>query len=87
MYGTFESRVPAFFPPQINVDALLPPRTICGELMESLDIVTGISQWLQGTSPPGSSHIRLGSVKQQSKFSLPSGEPLVMPDSSTSLNV
>ena len=50
--------------------------------MESLDIHPGISHWLQGTSPPGSSHIRLGSVKPQSKFSIPSGEPAAEPDSS-----
>jgi len=45
--------------------------------MESLDIVPGISE---GTSRPGSSHIRLGSVKRQSKSSIPSGEPAAEPD-------
>jgi len=47
--------------------------------MESLDIVRGISEV---TSRPGSSHIRLGSVKPQSKSSIPSGEPAAEPDSS-----
>jgi len=47
--------------------------------MGSLDIVPGISE---GTSRPGSSHIRLGSVKPQSKSSIPSGEPAAKPDSS-----
>jgi len=45
--------------------------------MESLDIVPGISE---GTSRSGSSHIRLGSVKPQSKSSIPSGEPAREPD-------
>jgi len=31
-----------------------------GELMESLDIVPGMSQMTEGTCRPGSSHIRLG---------------------------
>jgi len=46
--------------------------------MESLDVVTRISQ---GTSRPGSSHSRLGSVKPQSKLSIPSGVPVAEPDS------
>jgi len=64
-YGTFELRVPAVVQPQPNDDALVPPPTTFGELMESVDIVPGISQRTQGTSRPGSSHIRLGSVKPQ----------------------
>jgi len=47
--------------------------------MESLDNVPGISE---GTSRSGGSHIRLGSVKLQSKSSIPSGEPAVEPDTS-----
>jgi hypothetical protein len=50
--------------------------------MESLDIVTGISLRPQGTSRPGSGHIRLGSVKPQSQSSMPNGEPAEEPDSS-----
>ena len=53
--------------------------------MESLDIGPGISQMLQGTSGPGSSHISLRAVKPQSKSSMPSGELVAEPDSSTSL--
>jgi len=81
-YGTFELRVPAVVQPQTNDDAPAPPPTTFGELMESLNIVPGISQRPQGSSRPGSSHIRLGSVKPQSKSSIPSGEPAAEPQSS-----
>jgi len=84
-YGTSELRVPGVVQPQTNDDAPAPPPTIFGELMESLDIVPEISQRSQGTSRPGSSHIRLGSVKPPSKSSIPSGEPAAEPDSSTLL--
>jgi len=43
--------------------------------MERLDIVPGISQMPQGTSRPGSSHIRLGSVKSQSNTTISGLEP------------
>jgi len=82
-YGTSELRVPAVVQPQTNDEAPAPLPTTFGELMESLDIVTGISRTPQGTSRPGSSHIRLGSVKPQSKSSIPSGEPAAEPDPST----
>ena len=52
-----------------------PPLTTFGELIESLDIVPGISQMPQETSWLGSSHITLGSVKLLSKSTIPSGEP------------
>jgi len=81
-YGTTELRVPAVVQPQTMNDAPAPPTATFGELMESLDIVPGISQRPQGTSRPGSSHIRLSSVKPQSKSSIPSGEPAAEPDSS-----
>jgi hypothetical protein len=81
-YGTTELRVPAVVQPQTMDDAPAPPPATFGELMESLDIVPGISQRPQGTSRPGSSHIRLGSVKPQSQSSIPSGEPAAEPDSS-----
>ena len=84
-YGTSEVRALAFVQPQTNDDALAPPPTTFGELMESLEIVPGISQRPQGTSRPGSSHIRLGSVKLQSKSIILSGEPAAEPDSSTLL--
>jgi hypothetical protein len=81
-YSTTEWRVPAVVHPQTNDDAPAPLPATFGELMESLDIVRGISQRPQGTSRPGSSHIRLGSVKPQSKSYIPGGEPGTEPDSS-----
>jgi len=86
MYCTSELRVPAVVQPQTNHDTPAPPPTTFGEFVESLDIVPGISQRLQGTSRPGSNHIRLGSEKPQSKSSIPSGEPAAEADSSTLLN-
>jgi len=84
-YGTSELRVSAIFQPQTNGDAPAHLPTTFGELMDSLDIVHAKSQSPQGTSRPGSSHISLGSVKPQSKSSIPSGEPAAEPDSSTLL--
>ena len=84
-YGTSELSVPAVVQPQTNDDAPASSPTTFGEVMESLDIFPGISQRPQGTSRPASSHIRLGSVKPQSKSSIPSGEPAAEPDSSTLL--
>jgi len=84
-YDTTELRVPAVVQPQTNDDAPAPLPATFGELMESLDFVRGISQRPQGTSRPGSSHIRLGSVKPQSKLSICSSEPAAEPDSSTLL--
>jgi len=81
-YGTTELRVLAGVQPQTNDDALAPQPATFGELMESLDIVPGISQRPQGTSWPGSSHIGLGSVKPQSTSCIPGGEPAAEPDSS-----
>jgi len=85
-YGTSELRVPAVVQQRTNDDAPAPPPTTFRDRMESLDIVPGISQRLQGTARPRSSHIMLGSVKPQSKSSIPSGEPAAEPDSSTLLN-
>jgi hypothetical protein len=62
-YDTSKSRVPIVIQPQTNQDAPAPPPKSFGELMESLDIAPGTSQTPQGTSRPGSSHIRLCSVK------------------------
>jgi len=83
-YGTSELRVPALVPPRNNDDALLHPPKTFAALTESLDIVPAISE---GTSRPGSSHIRLGSVKPQSNSSISSGEPAAEPDSSPLLKV
>ena len=79
--GTTERRVPAFIQPQRN-DAPEPPPGTFADLIVCLDIVPGISQRLQGTSRPGSSHIRLASMKPQSKSTIPSGEPAAEPNSS-----
>jgi len=48
--------------------------------MERYDIVPGISQMPQGTSRPGSSRIRLGSVKPQSNTTISVLEPAAEPD-------
>jgi len=79
-YGTTELRVPAVVQPQTNDDTPARPPATFGELMENFDIVPGISQRPQGTSRPGTSQIRPGSVKPQSKSSIPSGEPAAEPD-------
>jgi len=84
-YDTFKLKDPTIVQPQTNKDALAPPLTTFGELMEILDIVPGISQRPQGTSQPGSSHIWLDWVKLQSKSSILRGEPAAEPDSSTLL--
>jgi hypothetical protein len=84
-YCTSKLRVPAVVQPQTNDDAPPPEPTTFGDLRDSLDIVRGISQRPQGTSRPRSTHIRLGSVKPQSKLSICTGVPAVEPDSSTLL--
>jgi len=76
-YGTSGLRVLAVVQQQTNDDSPPHSPTPFQELMERLDIVPGISE---RTSRPGSSHIRLGSVKPQSKSSIPSGEPAAEPD-------
>jgi hypothetical protein len=60
-YGKSTLYVPAVVQQQTDVNApSLVPTTI-RELLECLDILPTISQQPQGTSRPGSSHIRLGS--------------------------
>ena len=71
--------VPAVVQQRTNDDAPPHPPPTFAHLMERLDFVPGISE---GTSRPGSSHIRLGLVKPLSKLSIPSGEPAAEPDSS-----
>jgi len=82
MYGTSELKVPAVVQLQTNDDAPPPPPPTVAELMESLEIVPGISQ---GTSRAGSSHRRLGLVKPESRLNIPSGVPAAEPDWSTLL--
>jgi len=86
-YGKFGLRVPAVVKPQPNDNALAPPPTSFGEIMESVDIVPGILHRPQGTSRPGSSHIRLCSVKPQSTSRIPSSDPAAEPDLLTLLKV
>jgi hypothetical protein len=81
-YGTAELRVPVVVQPQTDDDASAPPPTTFGELMERLDVVPGISQMPQGTSRPGSSHIRLDSVRPQLNTSISGLQPAVEPDTS-----
>jgi len=69
-YGTSKLMVPAVVQLQTNEAAPAPPLTTFGELMDSHDIVPGISQTPQGTFQPGSSHITLGLVKPQSNSSI-----------------
>jgi hypothetical protein len=64
-YATAKLTVPVVVQPQTDDDALAPPPTTFGELMERLDIVPRMSRMPQGTSRPGSGHMRLGSVKPQ----------------------
>jgi hypothetical protein len=84
-YGTAELSVLVIVQPQTDNDASAPPPTTFGELMERLDIVPGISQMPQGTSRPGSSHIRLRSVKLQSNTTISRHEPAAEPNTSTLL--
>jgi len=58
-YGTSELKVFAVDKQQPDDDAAAPALTTFGDLMECHDIVPVISHMAQGSSPPGSSHIRL----------------------------
>jgi len=79
-YSTAELRVPVVVQPQTDDDASAPPPTTFGELMVRLDIVPAISQMPQGTSRPGSSHGRLGSVKPQSNTTISAVDSAAEPD-------
>jgi hypothetical protein len=79
-YGTSELRVQAVVQPPTDDDAATPAPTTFGELMECLEIVPGISQMPQGTTRPGSSYIRLSSVKPHRNTSKPGLEPAVETD-------
>jgi len=80
-YRTSELGVPAVVQLQTDDDAATPAPTTFGEHMECLDIVFGILQMPQGTSRPGSSHMRLGSGKPQLNTSIPGLAPTTEPDS------
>jgi hypothetical protein len=49
-YSTCDLRVPAVVQPQTDDDTPTPPPTTIEDLMDSLEIVSGTSQWPQGTS-------------------------------------
>jgi hypothetical protein len=63
MYGAAELRVPAVFKPQTDHNVAAPVLTTLADLLEFLDIFHGRWQMPQASSPPGCSHIRLGSVE------------------------
>jgi hypothetical protein len=86
-YGIAELSVLVVIQPQTDDDASEPPPTKLGEHMERLDIVHGISQMPQGTARPGSSHIRLGSVKPQSNMNICGLQPPSEWDTSPLLKV
>jgi hypothetical protein len=60
-----ELRVPVCIQAQIDDDTAAHAQTEFVELLEGLEIGTGISPMLQGTSPTASSHLRIGSAKPQ----------------------
>jgi len=82
MYGTYELMLPAIIKRQTDDDATAHPRTTFGDLIECLEIVPGILQMPQGTSRPGSSHMRLASMKPQLNTSITGLEPTAERDSS-----
>jgi hypothetical protein len=79
-YGTCQLSVRAIIQPHTTEDTLAPPPPTFRELLQRLDIVPGISQMPQRTSRPEISHIRLDTVKPQSKSSIACGEPAAEPD-------
>jgi len=82
LYSIAELWVPAVITPQTEDDEVAPAPTSFGELMDSLDIVPGISQMPHGTPWLGSSQIRLGSRKRQSNTRTLGLAPTVEPNSS-----
>jgi len=59
----------------VDDDAEAPTPATCGVHIGCLEIVPGILQVPQGTSRPGSSHMRLGSMMLQSNTSMSSLQP------------
>jgi hypothetical protein len=86
-YRTFESSIPAVIELWTDGIAAAPAPATYRDLLVCLDIVHRILQMLQGTSRPGSSHIRPGAVMQQSQTRIASLAPTVEPDSSPLLTV
>jgi len=66
-------------------DTAAPAPTAFGELMECVEIVSGISQMPQGTFQPERSSIRQGSMKLQSNLNISGLELTTVPDTSSLL--
>jgi len=66
MYGRSKLKVQAIIKSQTDHVAVAPPPTTFEELLETLDIIPGISRMPQCTSQPESSHMRVGSGKPKS---------------------
>jgi len=81
-YGTSKLKVLAVVQLETADRNAVPAPTTFGELMESLEIVPGISQLPQGTSRPGSSHNRLGLVNPQLRTRISGHQPAAKGDMS-----
>jgi len=81
-HGVSELQLPAVFHPQMDVEVAAPTPTTFGQLTECVNIATGISEMPQGTSRPGRSHIRRGSVMPQVDRGIAGLATTVDPDSS-----
>jgi len=79
-YRTPELKIPAVIKPRKDKHSAAPTLTTFGELIETIHIDSGIMQMPQGCSRPGSSHLRLGSVKPQSHKHIASHHPNTWPD-------
>ena len=84
-YGSSALRVLEVIQQQTDDDAVTPVLTTIGELLECLDIVTGILQMPQRTPQPGSSHSNVGSVKPLSNTTIYAFEPSAELDTSSLL--
>jgi len=73
-------KVPAVIRSQMDQVVAAPSLTTFGELIETLDIVPGISRMPQDTSQPGSSQMGLGSGKPHSPKRIPSLQPSAASD-------
>jgi len=80
MCGTTELEVPAVIQPHTADDAGSYVARTLSEPLETLDSVPGKLQMPQVTSPPGSSHMRLGWQKLQTNECIPSLPPTPLPD-------
>jgi len=82
MYSTTEFKVPAVVKPYTYDDTANGAPTTGREIVESLDIIRGISQMPHRTSRPGSSFLKLGSGMTQSNECIVSYSPDQEPNSS-----